>query len=260
MTTAASRTIAIVLAAFGAIVLLFAVLTGVRDGFPANVDDASSSADVTGVDAIEIDVAASQMTVAYGDVDEAELTVASERGDAGQWTLEVDDGTLHVTSPVWGGWWPTILGDEVTAELTLPASLEPVDADLSLSAGELVVDGDFGAMRMGVSAGEATFAGAADSLVLDMSAGSILVDAEVDGEVVADMSAGSLEGTISGAPTGFVFDISAGSVDMQVPVGPYAVTVQSSAGTADIDVAEDDDADRTIDVQLSAGSIDLTDG
>ncbi|QNA91240.1 DUF4097 domain-containing protein [Microbacterium sp. Se63.02b] len=219
--------------------------------------DSVQTVDVAGIEGLDVDADASSMRVEFGDVDEAELAVTNGRGTA--WTFERDDDELIVRSPqgVFGWWFGNWFGDEEIAVLTLPESLRGagLDADLTLEAGSLDVDGDFGVLDVTVSAGALDATGSAEELDVQMSAGR--ADIIVDGVSSADLgvSAGDLTVELTGTPpTQTTIDVSAGSLDLTVPDVEYAITQDISAGTLNAKVDEASSARRTIDVSLSAGT------
>lgn len=219
--------------------------------------DSVQTVDVAGIEGIDVDADASSMRVEFGDVDEAELAVTNGRGTA--WTFERDGDELIVRSPqgVFGWWFGNWFGDEEIAVLTLPESLRGagLDADLTLDAGSLDVDGDFGVLDVTVSAGALDATGSAEELDVQMSAGR--ADIILDGVSSADLgvSAGDLTIELTGTPpTQTTIDVSAGSLDLTVPDVEYAITQDISAGTLNAKVDEASSARRTIDVSLSAGT------
>lgn len=225
--------------------------------------DSVQTVDVEGIEGIDLDADASSMRVEFGDVDEAELAITNGRGTA--WTFERDGDELIVRSPdsVFGWWFGSWFGDEQIAVLTLPESLRGTefDADLTLDAGSLDVDGDFGVLDVTVSAGALDITGSATELDVEMSAGR--ADIVLDGVTAADLgvSAGNLTVELTGAPPSqTTIDVSAGSLDLTVPDVEYAVTQDISAGTLNSKVDEASSARRTIDVSLSAGTATIRPG
>lgn len=219
--------------------------------------------DVSGLEGIDLDVDAGNMRIEFGDVEEAELSVANRRGP--EWTLERDGDDLVVRSPEfrWGWWFGSWVGDEESAVLTLPQSLKDaaLDADLTLDAGSLDVIGDFGALDITVNAGALDIEGAARGLSIDMSAGR--ADALLDGVEEADLTvaAGDLNVELTGsAPTQTTIDVSAGSLDLTVPDESYSIIQDVSAGSLDARVEQSGSARNTIEVSLSAGSATIRPG
>ena len=220
--------------------------------------DSFQSVGVAGVTRVDMRVDASDVTLQFGDVDEAVLEVTDGRG--GSWTLGRDGDELVVRSPdaVFGWWSGSWFGAGETVVLTLPERLQTagVDADLNLTAGSLDVDGAFGDLSVDVSAGALTVAGSARSLDAQMGAGraDILLDG-VD-EAGLNVSAGNLMVRFTGTPPSATsVDASAGSVRLTMPDEQYLIVQDVSAGTLDATVDQSASARRVIDVTLSAGTV-----
>jgi hypothetical protein len=224
--------------------------------------DETYSVDVEGIDSLQLDADAASVHVEFGDVDEATLAVTNS-GPA--WTFEREGDQLTVRSPEsrWGWWFGNWFGDEQIVTLTLPEDLRDarIDGDLTLDAGSLDVDGDFGSLDADVSAGELHIAGSATALDVDMSAGraDILLDSvERAGLTV---SAGDLRVELTGsAPSETTIDVSAGSLDLTVPDVEYAIMQNIDAGSLDATIDQSSSARRTIDVSLSAGGVTIRPG
>lgn len=234
------------------------VLTAVR--FAAS-DTAALTARADRVAALDVDVAAGSLTIAYGDVDEATLRV--EGTGASDWRLSRDGDALSVTAD--RGWWRGwdligFGGHGDVAVLTLPLDLSKttLDADLQLAAGEIIADGTFGELDLEIGAGSVTVSGTARSLDASISAGRVRLDLAGVRTVDLDVSAGYIEGQLSGtAPTETVIDVSAGRVSLTLPRGPYAITSDVSAGEFSHSLSTDPTASARIDVTVSAGSVTL---
>ncbi|KQP68578.1 hypothetical protein ASF40_18210 [Microbacterium sp. Leaf288] len=258
-----SRAVAIVVIVLGGIVLLGAAISAaVGTIASASVHTSTRTADAAGVEELDVDAAAGTLRVEFSDVREAELEVTSSWG-AGDWRLERDGDTLQVSSPDrdWFGWRGWFGDGGADAVLRLPASLEGLDADISLAAGEFVTDGEFGQLDLSLAAGSFDVTGSAESLSADVSAGRGTL--ELDGVREADLtvSAGSLDATLTGtAPDAVELDVSAGSLRLTVPEGEYDVRAEVSAGQFDNSIGSTPGASRTIDVQVSAGQAVLKSG
>lgn len=254
--------ITVLLAVFGGLAL---VGTGGTAAVAASADlsrsDSQQSIDVSGVESLDLDTNASEVTVEFGDVAEAELTVRGGRG--GEWTLERDEDELVVRSPdTWFGWWfGRWFDDDRTVVLTLPNELEGIDASFDVSAGSLDVTGRFGEIDVEMAAGDVTIDGEATSVDTHLSAGSadILLDGVSEAEFSA--SAGDLTVELTGAaPRETTIDVSAGSIDATLPDGEYNVTQNISAGDLDNGLEQSSSSGNTIDVSVSAGSVTLRPG
>jgi len=261
-TSGAARVIAILVAVLGAFVIIGAIISAlVTTIVSASVDTTSRTADVTDVTDLDVDMAAGTLLIEFADIPDAELEVTGTAG-ADRWTFRSEEGRLVVASPQgWfnGGWpfggWP--FGERAADEATLvlPESLKGTDADLSLAAGELIVDeGDFGEVDLDMGAGRTRFTAAVDSMTADVSAGAADLDLEGAREASFSVSAGALQAVLSGVqPRALELDVSAGSLDVTVPDGDYNVVSDVTAGDFDNRVGSTPDADNTVSVQVSAG-------
>ena len=141
-TRGASRVVAILTVALGCAVVLGAIGSAIFSTVAAaSVRTDTQTADVAGVESLDVAVDAASLRIEFADVSEATLEVTGGVG-VGEWTLERQDDELAVATPHrFGPGW--IFGGEVRATLTLPRELEggDLDAALELSAGELTVDG-----------------------------------------------------------------------------------------------------------------------
>ncbi|WP_149084006.1 MULTISPECIES: DUF4097 family beta strand repeat-containing protein [Microbacterium] len=225
--------------------------------------DSMQTVDVDGVDTIDLDADASMVRIEFGDVDEAELSVTNGRDTA--WTFEREGDELVVRSPrpVFGWWFGNWFGEEERVVLTLPEELggSGLDANLTLDAGSLDVSGDFGTLEVQVNAGSLDVEGAAVTLDVQMNAGR--ADVLLDGVTESDLgiAAGDLTVELTGeGPTATTIDVSAGSLDLTLPDVEYRITQDVNAGSLDARVDESSSARRTIDVSLSAGSVNIEPG
>lgn len=240
-TRGASRIIAILVIVFGSLVLLGTIGSAIIGTIAsASVHTSSRTLAVDGVESLDVDVSAGALRIEYADVAEAELEVTSASG-ADRWTLARPGDRLVVESPnrfndwlSWG-WFSNGVGDAV---LRLPLELEGLEADVSLSAGDLDV------------------AGAFDSFALDLSAGSADLELADVSSASFSVSAGGVDAELTGVPPRDVMvDVSAGSVDLTVPEGDYHVASEVSAGEFDSTVESILHASNTIQVDVSAGEV-----
>lgn len=271
-----ARAGAIALAVFGGIALLaaggtaaFAATHDVRDAArPGPAGAQSQTVDATGIQTLRMDVAGSDVTARFGDVEEATLEVDGKRGS--NWTLERDDDELVVSSPDRGfGWWfdSGWFGDDwfsdETVILTLPESLNGgrLDAEFTLSAGSLDIDGSYGEVDVEVGAGDLKIDGSATSLDANVNAGRAdLVLADVT-EAEFTVSAGKIVAElIDTTPSSVTIDVSAGSLDLTVPDDTYRVTQEVSAGSFDNRLNTSTESRFAIDASVSAGSVVLRSG
>ncbi|WP_257515930.1 DUF4097 domain-containing protein [Microbacterium sp. zg.Y909] len=262
--SSAGRVVAIIAIVVGAVIIIGAVATGVIGSIvrAAGTTDDRIVVDATGVDSLDVDVAAGDVRVLFTDTDEAVLDVTAAAG-GGQWTLDRDGDELVVRSPDrwFGGWW--FYDGPTRVVLELPESLQgaALDATLTLSAGSLDVDGEFGTLELEVNAGELTLAGAAAEVDVSVNAGR--ADLEIADVATADLdvSAGGLKAVFTGdAPDDVAIDVSAGSLDLAVPSGAYRVASDVSAGGLDNRLETSTQASRLITVTVSAGDVTLRSG
>ncbi|WP_417509581.1 hypothetical protein [Microbacterium sp.] len=270
------RATAIALAVFGGVVLLgaggtaaFAATHDLREAaHPRGTGAQSQSVSVDGVESLRVDVAGSDVTARFGDVDEATLEVDGKgRSD---WKLERHEDELVVSSPDrgFGGWFDIDwFGDdwlsEETVILTLPESLNDgrLDAEFTLSAGSLDIDGAYGEVDIEVGAGALKIDGSAESLDADVSAGR--ADVTLAGVTEADftVSAGKIVAElIDTTPSSVSIDVSAGSLDLTVPDDAYRVNQEVSAGSLDNRLDTSNQSRFVIEASVSAGSVVLRAG
>lgn len=264
--TRPGRWISIILIVLGAIGIVYGVGSGVVRGFAAHAATSDSlTADVDGIDELQIDSSAAEFEVRFGDVEQATLDVTTDGGPVQEWQLSRSGGALVVDSERRWRWFGfgIMFGDRVGEEravLTLPAALERegLGLEAEVSAGSFEAAGDWGAASLDLSAGGADLSGTAESLLVSVSAGEARIDVETAGAVTLDVSAGRIIGELAGdQPASITATASAGSIELTIPDGPYAVTEQASAGDSDVRVVDDPSAASTIDVDVSAGSVTL---
>lgn len=259
----AGTVITIVLAAVGAVVLVGAAAGAAVAGTVRMSQGGSGggegnfTAEVDGVSSVQVDVDAADVTVQFGAVDVAELSTTGLEAD--RWTLRTDGDTLVVSSPdrngPWfGGWW---WNDETAAILTLPESLRGSDASLILDAGSLDAEGDFGVVSVEVNAGSASVDGSADELEVSVSAGDAEVSLDGVRRASYELSAGWVDAELGSVPDDVTVNVSAGTLTLTVPDAAYRLTRDVSAGSLNSDLREGLQADGSVDVVVSAGSVDL---
>lgn len=259
--SSAARVIAGLTVAAGAVTILFTVGTSVVSTVVSGaVETATLTAPTRGVSALEMDAAAADVEVSFGDVAEATLTVTGT-GGASAWELSRAGDRLVVDSDRdwWSGW--RLWGDSSRATLVLPADLAGLDAELSVGAGSLRVHGEFGALGLQADAGSVDAAGTATRLDARVSAGRVSLDLDGVREAAVEVSAGRVSGELGGAqPASVTIAAEAGSVDLALPRGGYAVSATEDAGSFVNDLTEDPSSSSTVDVQVSAGSVALREG
>lgn len=254
---AAPRVVALLTVVVGVVVLIGAVWSSSLPTFAAGLTRSEDrSVAVAGVETLRVDAAATRLTIGFADVREATLEV--ERS-AGSWTLERDGSTLRVESPrrPFLGWLAG--GNNGTATLTLPRSLEGVDARVSVGAGSVTVGGDFGAVEVDLGAGEATVTGTARELAADVGAGRAIVDLDGVSTAVLGVSAGQMIARLEGtAPSDVRVRVSAGSLELTLPDEVYHVVSDVAAGGFDNRLRTSADSPRRVDVNVAAGNVRVT--
>ena len=255
-----AKVVAILTATLGGAIALglvgSAVITTVVS---ASTGTETSAVTAAGVRELDIDVSAGSLRLEFADVSQASLDVTGGWGSGG-WTLEREGDGLIVSSPDWtfGGSW--LFGGDVRAVLTLPRALETtvLDAQFTISAGELDASGRFGELGIDMGAGSARVSGEARDVTAGISAGR--ADLDLSGVDSADLrvSAGRFEARLTGDQPSLVdLEVSAGSLDLTLPEGSYDVTSSAEAGQIDNRLETSASSPNRVAVQLSAGSVSL---
>lgn len=249
----APRVIALLTAALGIAVVVGAVLSAAVPTVAAAVSRSEEhSVDVEGVSDLDIDVHAMGLTIVFDDVDEASLEVRDSRG--GAWTFERDDAVLRVATPRGNAmWW--FGGGNGRATLTLPDDLAGLDAEVEVGGGSLDAEGEFGDLAVTLDAGQLTVSGTARDLIAEVNAGA--GDLDLAGVATADLSlgAGELLARLTGsAPDEVIASVSAGSLELTLPDETYDLTTDVSAGSVDNGLRTNAQAPRTVFVEVAAGN------
>lgn len=255
----ASRVVAILVISLGALLAIGTIVGAVVSTFAsATVRTETRTLAVAGVDALDVEVGAGTLEIAFGDVSEATLSVTGPRG-ADAWTYDRDDDTVVLASPdpsLWNVGW---FSGTSRATLTLPESLErqSLDGDLQLSSGDLSVDGAFGDLDLEVNAGSLDIEGTARGFDVDVNAGRATLDLMEVNEATFSINAGAVEATLAGqAPVAAGIDVNAGSLELTVPEGEYNVRAMDiSGGNLDNRLTTSATSSNVVDVQVSAGVV-----
>lgn len=220
-------------------------------------ESTTDRADVTGVTGLNVDVSAMSLSIEFFDEDQARLDIRG--GNDPGLRMRVDDAELRVYSDdgLFDWFSPGWLRDDTSATLYLPRSMAGVDADLTLQAGELKADGEFGELGLTVNAGEMQVDAAARSVDGEVNAGRAeLVLGDVRSAELS-VSAGRLTAELTSTPDSVVVDASAGELMLTVPDGQYDLRQDTTAGSIDSDLQVDRSSSNRIDASVSAGSIRL---
>ncbi|UNK70876.1 DUF4097 family beta strand repeat-containing protein [Microbacterium sp. H1-D42] len=261
----AIKTVTVVLAAFGGLVLLGSGATAAVAGVGAIAPTSEvRPIDVSGVQNLDAQVDGAELRIEFYDGDEAVLR--ADHGSTSGWTLRTDDDELQVRSPkrTWFGigWFsPDWLQDGDRVTLQLPQSMAGLDADLTLNAGALSADGEFDSLDVEVSAGRMDLTGTANSLELTLNAGGAGVELDGVDEASFEISAGRADAELTGsAPREVTANVSAGQLNLTVPEGSYDVRQDVSAGSLNSDLRQDPDSANLVHVTVSAGTVNLREG
>ncbi|MFA5607000.1 MAG: hypothetical protein WDA07_07415 [Leucobacter sp.] len=232
---------------------------GIIGGLGASL--VTHTADAAGVTRVDVVVSAADVTVAFGNVDEAELRLDGPRSDRWQLTRDRDRLLVKSHERFWDfcfGWCRT--GGQ-TVVLTLPRELEPklLDLDVDLAAGAVTTSGRYDSLGLEMGAGRAELTGEAHSLDLSVGAGSATFDLADVGRADIEVSAGSVRGELTGtAPSDVDLEVSAGSLDLTLPDEIYRVNSEVAVGSLDSGLRTASSAVRTIDLEVAAGRVILT--
>lgn len=260
-----ARSGAIAIAVFGGVALL---ATGGTAAVAAANDastpvDSHQQIDTSGVTGIDLDVGGAEVRVEFGDVEQAQLDVSGSGDD--RWSLSRDGDELVVNSPEmnFGWWFGDWFNDDQSVVLTLPDELRSkgLDADITLGAGSLDVQGDFGDIDVEVGAGALFITGSAETIEADLSAGRAEFDLADVSTADFSISAGRLEAELTGtAPKEVQLDVSAGSLELTLPDEEYDVRQEVSAGSLDNRLQTSPNARNSVVASVSAGSAILRPG
>ncbi|WP_449281928.1 hypothetical protein [Leucobacter sp.] len=235
------------------------------DFIPSDAEYELAEWDLEDLEGISIDAAATSFTLVPGDVEEALLSVGGS-GLAGEWSMYRDQGELVIEHPDLGSGARTggcLFGCGVdgsaSVTLTLPRDLVEsgrLNADISLSGGELRGEGSFDALGLEVNAGSLRFTGAARSLDLDVRVGEARVELADVGEADVEVQTGDATVTLTGeAPRSVDATAKMGALALQLPEEEYRVDLRGALGEVDNRLAESKESPYTVRVQATAAEI-----
>lgn len=268
--TAAQRAIkyiAIALAALLCVAIIggiftVAMLFGGDRGEEAATADARLWQPTEDVRALEIDLAALDLTVQAGGT-------LSVRTDSSRVTWEIKDGTLHIRET--GHVWPIRPKSAGSLTLTVPETLIFREADVDMGAGRVRITSLAAEeLTLSLGAGTADLSGLHISrrtdieggagrltlrdcrltaLSLDMGAGQLLLDAALTGENDIDLGVGDAQLTLRGTAADYALHVDKGvgvitlddrplSDGETVGSGSAAVTIDGGVGRVTIAFAE----------------------
>ncbi len=248
----------IVLAVIGGLVILTLLIGSARSAFGAlSREHSTQNVSVQGVTALKISAGTGSFDLRFADINEATLEVEST--SAQDWQLKREGSTLVLDSPdPWGNW--CFFGcdfQENTAVLTLPESMNDgsLDAYFKLAAGDFNAVGSYKDLQIEVGAGELDMSGAAQSAKVQLGAGQANVNLADVQQADFKISAGQLNGTLSGkAPQQVTASVSAGALDLALPQGTYDLRQNVAAGDVSNRLSTDVDSPNKISVEVAAGN------
>lgn len=262
--SSATKPIMILLAVIGGLTLLGVLLTTLFSAAVGlNRGSETMTADTTGVTGVNVDADASQFNLEFGAVSEATLETRGMNADG--WHLGRDGTELEVQAPnQWMNWcFFNCNFEDNQVTLILPEELNDgsLNADLELSAGRLVADGDFNRLDVELGAGEANVNGSARELDAQLSADSANLNLANVQSAELEVAAGRMITELTGdAPENINAEISAGRLDVTLPDTQYAVNSQVSAGNLDNQLDTSSASEHRVNVELSAGNATLRSG
>jgi hypothetical protein len=249
----------VVLSVFGGVVLLgtgaTAAVAGVRG---VGSDSGSLQTEAQGVTSLDLEVSAAEVTVEFRD-DAAEAKLRIDGGSADGWMLKRDGDELQVRGPHDGFDWfrPDWLRGDQRVTLVLPDRLNGIDADFTLQAGSLSVDGEFGELGVDLNAGALNLNGTARDLDAELNAGRADIDLSGVRKAEFTVNAGRNVATLDTAPSELAIHVSAGALDLTLPDEQYDLRQQVSAGSLDSGLQQDPNSANRITASVSAGSVRL---
>ncbi|GAA3935114.1 hypothetical protein [Microbacterium soli] len=252
----------VLLAVFGGVVLLGTGATAaVAGAHQLDARSGSLEADAEGVNSLDMDVSAADVRVEFrGSAADAELRI--EQGSTSGWSLTRDGDELTVRGPrqafelfrpdwVRGGWFDK----DPRVTLVLPESLEGLDADLTLNAGALAVDGAFDELGVRLNAGSLTVTGETRTLTAQLNAGNARIDLDGVRSASYTVNAGKIESTLRSVPDAVDVRVAAGRLELLLPDAAYDLRREESAGTLRSSLREDSRSEHRIRASVTAGTV-----
>ena len=200
-----------------------------------------------------------EQQVAADEVDALEL-----QGEAGSISIVVEErGDISVRSELTSGLWDEISSDMTLAEGTLSVIDDcdrgvPFFTDCQVDH-ELVVPPEvLSSISIQATAGAIAVRGFGGELDVFTTAGRIVVSDFAGPTADLRSTAGQILVDAVVAPQNIDVSTTAGEIAILVPDEPYRVSTDTTAGSVEVDVREDPDADRSISVSSTAGTIRIT--
>ena len=210
------------------------------------------------VEKLKVSVAAGEANVEFYDGDKVEI--AYQTHSKYGFSVSESGGTIELNQNhiKWFNWIGFGIARKApSATVKIPYGLT-VDLEVRIGAGSVSIkDGSFGAVKCEVSAGRLTFGNTVcTSLVTDVSAGSLSVGGVTCGSIDCNISAGSAHFNKVVCDK-MDIDVSAGSAHFSVigDKADYYISVDKSAGSCNVTNQSGRDANKKIDIDVSAGSV-----
>ncbi len=249
----------VMMGVFGGVVLLGTGATAAVAGIHRiGPDSGSLQSEVRGVESLDLEVSGAEVTVEFrGDASEAELQI--DGGSSDGWSLKRDGDELKVRGPHDGFDWfrPGWLRGDQRVTLVLPDRLSGIDAEFTLQAGALSVDGTFGELDVDVNAGSLSLDASAREFDAELNAGRADIDLRDVQTAEFTVNAGRIVASLDTAPSSIAIDVSAGALDLTLPDEQYDVRQHVSAGSLDSRLQQSSNSSNRITATVSAGSVRL---
>lgn len=210
------------------------------------------------VECLELDVAAGTANVEFYDGEGVAITYQAHPKYG--FTASQNGATVKLGHSR-GGWFNWFWGSRKapTATVKIPYTFA-VDLDIDISAGSVnVQSGEFKTLKIDVSAGKLIMGEIICSTAkCHVSAGSVKLGGLSCSKTDCHVSAGSVEFSKVNCPV-IDLDASAGSIKfgMLGNKAEYTILVDKSAGSCNVSSQQGTDANKKIDIDVSAGSIEI---
>lgn len=211
------------------------------------------------VERLELDVAAGSAEVQFYDGDGVEISYQAHPKYG--FTASQSGGTVKLGHSR-GGWfnWGWSWGRKApTATVKIPYTLA-VELDIDIGAGSVKVQsGEFRKLTIDVSAGELSMGEiVCPTAKCHVSAGSVKLEGLTCESTDCHVSAGSVEFSKVSCPV-IDLDVSAGLIKLGMLGNKeeYTILVDKSAGSCNVSSQQGTDAGKKIDIDVSAGSIEV---
>lgn len=245
----------------GVLIILALAWQGIRLVNLSGYEDHSGSHPITEpVTAVDIRSTATEVDVVAGDVSEPVLEFDQGRSDM-VLQHDVSGGELSVVVE------PRLRGvfgfnnGTANLQLVLPAGGDGPDLQVRSTAGQVLIDGDFGEVDLDTTATDSTLSGSAIDLTTSTTAGEVQADdLQVDGRVQVDATAGNVRFALTSLPESIEVDTTAVEVRFEIPAGDYRIDASTTAGQVEQHLVSNYEAERVYTFSSTAGDIILVEG